>query len=275
MGPGVTVRTSARAMFFDWERLGRVLVKDGKSVLVEPRPDSTFEDFVPFLTGPVLAVLLHQSGKFVLHASSVEINGRTVAFLGAKGSGKSTLAAYLKARGHRVISDDIVPLSFVGDEAWTLPGFPRVKLFADSLTAIGQNPADFPTIHRFVDKRSFELTGPFINEPSRLNAIYILCSGNRPRIKSSNKTNAFIEIIKNTHLNKFLAELNCQAEYFQFCRRLVQDVPVFSLVRSNTFNEIEQTGKQLESHVAKIHIDGKGPCFSESEYNVTDVAGVA
>jgi hypothetical protein len=68
--PGVKVRAARQAMFFDWDRLGKVLVRGGREVIVEPDADTLEEDLQPFLTGAVLAVLLHQRGSFVLHASA-------------------------------------------------------------------------------------------------------------------------------------------------------------------------------------------------------------
>ena len=42
----------------------------------------------------------------VIHASSVEFNGRAVLILGPSGSGKSSLALELMSRGARLVSDD-------------------------------------------------------------------------------------------------------------------------------------------------------------------------
>ena len=42
----------------------------------------------------------------VMHASSVEFNGRAVLILGSSGSGKSGLALELMSRGARLVSDD-------------------------------------------------------------------------------------------------------------------------------------------------------------------------
>jgi hypothetical protein len=250
--PGVKVRASQKAMYFDWARLGKVIIEGGEKVIVDPEPDTLVEDFHPFLTGPVLAVLLHQRGLFVLHASAVEIDGSVVAFLGSKGDGKSTLAACLKSRGHRLVSDDIVPVKFAADEVLTLPGAPRIKLFNDSIEAIGANPAQFPKIHRFVEKRSFRFFQPVSPAPVRLDAVYILTADDSINISRLNPVESFIEVIRNTHLNRYLEALNCQTEYFEFCRKFVASVPVFRLARPHDFEKIGRIGELLEKHRAEI-----------------------
>lgn len=256
--PGVRVRASKRAMYFEWDRLGKVLVSGGREVVIEPDAETLEEDLHPFLTGPVLSVLLHQRGCFVLHASAVEIGGAGVAFMGAKGFGKSTLAGYLKTRGHRLLSDDIVPLtSAAGGEILTIPGFPRVKLYDDSIEAMGERPDDFPTIHRFVEKRSFQLDKPFSTRPERLRGIYVLSDGEKVEIEQVSAVEGFIEIIKNTHLNRFLEDLDCQKEYFDFCRKLIGKVPVYRLRRPSDLGKLNEALELLKAHASGIGRGGE------------------
>lgn len=250
--PGVKIRASKRAMYFDWDRLGKVFVREGREVIVQPEAETLEEDLHPFLTGPVLAVLLHQRGFFVLHSSAVEINGTTVAFLGAKGFGKSTLAGYLKSKGHRLISDDIVPVNFTKDEVLIYPGFPRIKLYDDAIEAIGQKPANFPRIHRFVEKRSFQCPDSFSLNPIPLNAVYILNENKNVSVEEISQADAFIEVSKNTHLNRFLEALNCQSEYFKYCQKLIQKIPVFRLNRPQDFSKMEDVVSLLENHALKV-----------------------
>jgi hypothetical protein len=227
-------------------------VRGGREVIVEPDADTLEEDLQPFLTGAVLAVLLHQRGSFVLHASAVEIGGAAGAFLGAKGFGKSTLAGFLKTKGFRLISDDIVPVGFQNGNAMTTPGFPRIKLYDDVIEAIGEKPSDYPTIHRFVEKRSFYCNEPFRSEPARLRAVYILNDGETVEIEKIEPVEAFIEISKNTHLNRFLEPLECRREYFEYGRKLIQTVPVFRLSRRADFGAMNEIAEKLEKHTAEI-----------------------
>lgn len=245
---GVKIRATKNVMYFDWERLGKVLVREGREVIADPDDCTLEEDFQPFLTGPVLAVLLHQRGHFVLHSSAVEIDGAAVAFLGAKGFGKSTLAGFLAKKGCRFISDDILPITYKSGKAMTMPGFPRIKLYDNAIKAIGENPSDYPKIHRFVEKRSFYPDEPFQTESVQLNAAYILGDGEKAEIKEINPVDAFIEISKNTHLNRYMEALQCRREYFEHCRKFIKAVPVFHLRRHSDLGAMDEIAEKLEKH---------------------------
>lgn len=249
--PGAKFRFSERAAYLEWDRVGKVMVCDGKRVVVEPDPGSTLEDFSPFLTGPVLTVLLHQRGYFVLHASSVAVGNVGVAFVGPKGFGKSTMAAYLKARGHRLISDDIVPLSVGKEAVWTVSGFQRIKLYDDSIEAVGANPTEFPTIHRFASKRSFQLKNVLENESIQLHSIYIINASENLGISELSKADAFIELMKNAHLSRFLDVTKSQKAYFSLCKDITNLVPLFRLDRPNSLSELESIAETLEKHISR------------------------
>ena len=61
-------------------------------------------------SGLLVSVLLALRGEFALHASTVEVDGRAVAFIGESGMGKSTLAAMACATGAKLVTDDLLRL---------------------------------------------------------------------------------------------------------------------------------------------------------------------
>ena len=89
--------------------------------------------------GPGLGVLLHRRGHLVLHGSAVDVGGRAVVLVGHKGAGKSTSAAALVARGHRLLTDDLVAL----DDGRVLPGPTQMKLWGASAGALGVETEPF------------------------------------------------------------------------------------------------------------------------------------
>lgn len=255
--PGCRILVDENAMCIEWDRVGRFLVREGREVLVDADADATEEDLQPFLTGPILAVLLHQRGSFVLHSSSVVIDGGAVVFLGNKGDGKSTLAAHLQVRGHQLISDDLVPIGFEGSSVITSPGFPRVKLFDDSIVAAGEQPSDFPVIHRFVDKRSFRFAETFPTAPYKIRAIYVLSEAEAVGLEELNPTTAFIEVTKNSFLNRFLAAMNSQRSHFEQCHRLVTSVPVRKLSRPHNFAAMDEVCSLLQEDAGRIAVTSR------------------
>jgi hypothetical protein len=245
---GRRVLVTENAFCIEWDKVGRILIQGGHEVLVDPEPGVPDDDLQPFLTGPVLAVLLHQQGNFVLHASAVAINGAAVLFLGSKGDGKSTLAAHLQVRGHQLISDDIVPVSFFDTEAVILPGFPRLKLYEDAIVAVGERPDRYPLIHRYVDKRSFRYSEEFPQGPLKLVGVYILTDSDRVRLEPMNPSSSFIEVTKHSFLNRFLAAMNSRQEHFKQCDQLVRSIPIANLSRPHHFEAMDEVCAVLEGH---------------------------
>lgn len=66
--------------------------------------------------------------RLLLHAGSVAIGGRLMAFPAPGRAGKSTLAAQLACRGGRVFSDDLLALDLASGQAVALGIAPRVRL---------------------------------------------------------------------------------------------------------------------------------------------------
>ena len=85
-GYGTTARASTEAVTFHWRGVGTALVRGGRDVIVEPDPGIDERDLSPYLNGSILAVLLHQRGLLVLHASAVVLNGQAVRILRRQGS---------------------------------------------------------------------------------------------------------------------------------------------------------------------------------------------
>lgn len=106
-----------------------------------PGQDSNTAAVRADLLGRVLAMAAHGGGALVLHASAVTIEGGVIAFLGPKQAGKSTLAMALVRRGARLVTDDMLAVRFDPDGPVAAPGVQRVRLWPDSVRAIGARAA--------------------------------------------------------------------------------------------------------------------------------------
>ena len=75
--------------------------------------DSWPAAMMPVLSSCLLmAVLLALRGDYALHASTVELKGRALAFVGGPGAGKSTMAALMCSEGARLLTDDLLRTDF-------------------------------------------------------------------------------------------------------------------------------------------------------------------
>jgi hypothetical protein len=118
--------------FLRWTDLFEFLVSpDGELVACRRLEKATPESFQTYLLGQVLSMSLVKLGYEPLHATTVVVEGKAVAFLGQSGYGKSTLGAVFLHAGYKVLTDDLLLIRDVDGTLYGFPGPPRVKLFPE------------------------------------------------------------------------------------------------------------------------------------------------
>lgn len=119
--PDYTVRLRAPR---PWRRMIRpsVLI-DGDFVLPDAAPLPLAHGLLAAEMGMNLQLALGHRRHLLLHASTVERDGRALVMTGESGSGKSTLAALLAAAGWRLMGDEFALLDCA---TGLLHGFPRL-----------------------------------------------------------------------------------------------------------------------------------------------------
>lgn len=106
-----------------------IVSADGSDVACARLGDADQRTFEANLLNFVLSAALTLRGEEPLHATVLERGGHAFALLGPSGAGKSTLAAFLIAHGARLITDDMLRLTFANGRALAHHGPHRLKLF--------------------------------------------------------------------------------------------------------------------------------------------------
>lgn len=248
IGAGVSARPGE--LLIDYETAA-FLVRDGKEITVQPKPGAADGDVRAYLLGSAIGAILHQRGLLPLHANAVEIDGRAVAFAGPSGSGKSTLAAWFRARGHRLLSDDVCAISFSpSGEAMAWPGIPRIKLFSDTLAAFGFDPRTLDRVVNWEDKFSLPLAPGATPESLLLERIYVLkAASTGPQIRELTGSAAFEAVASNIYRAEFAAPLGQAAARFANTVQVLKCARVFEAERALGFDVFETEAARLEAHV--------------------------
>jgi hypothetical protein len=235
-------------MQFDFPSLGRFRVSGGREIVVEPAPDADPDFLRTCLLGPVLAAVLHQRGLLVLHASAVLIDGTAVALLGSKGWGKSTLAAALRARGHSLIADDVSAVDTSAGTPKVFPAFPQLKLWPQTVTALGLDASALPRLRRNMEKRSYHVDTRFHVDPVSLGCLYVLEVGDSLAIEPLDRRDAFSELVRHTYFLRYLESSGATVRHFDHCASLVRRVKVFRIVRPPSLGLLDATATLVEEH---------------------------
>jgi hypothetical protein len=206
------------------------------------------------ILGAGFALLLHQRGLLVLHASAVEIGGGVVGFLGGAGWGKSTTAAALHACGHGFVCDDVLALALNdARRPIVLPTFPQLKLWPQVIASLGDDPETLPRVHSSEDKRVRRVAGRFASAPLPLACIYVLDGGNRTEIERLGSQEAFVELTRHSYAVHLLDATGATARHFGQCAGLANRVPVCRLRRENSLASLPRLAQAVQDHLA--HLD--------------------
>jgi hypothetical protein len=232
-----------------WKDVGTFLIRGGREIIIEALPGVEERVIRLFLLGAVLAVLLHQRGILVLHASVVVVNGKVIAFLGEKGWGKSTLAAALHARGHLLVSDDLLAMDLNGTGTPLVrPGFPQFKLWPDAISSVGGDPETLPRLHPEFEKRASPVTYNFLQFPLPLRHIFILGESPTLETESIQPQMALAEVLRHSHAVRFLKSLGATTAHFRQCVSLVNSASICRLKRPYSLAILPELTRLVEEY---------------------------
>lgn len=238
--------------FADWQALpgrfliavagiGRFLVTDGRSIQVEPAPGVAHDDLVSYLLGSALAALLQQRRILPLHASALQTEFGAILIAATSGTGKSTLAGALQARGLAQMSDDVTGIVFdPAGRAIALSAFPGVRLWPDSVTALGRQNDNSRPVRPGLDKAYLRIEN-FCAEPQPIRAVIGLEVHNRPDISVTPlpAQDRASWIISHTFRKRFMRGHGLNDFHFQAATALARQVEMIQLRRPSEGSSVD------------------------------------
>jgi HPr Serine kinase C-terminal domain len=233
--------------------VGVMTVRDGRRIELAPVHDASRRTVRLALLGQGMAVLLHQRGFLVWHASAVEIGGQAVAFLGDSGSGKSTLAAALHTRGHRLVADDVVAVRIGPQGPEVYAGFPQLKLWPDALGALGLDAGALRRVEPGLEKRAHRIDGGFAERAVLpLAQVHIVDEGPTVELAPVRPHEAFLALVRFAYGIQRLEGVT-GLEHFRARSEIVRRTPVYRLSRpwdlSVMHSVVDRVEGELESRV--------------------------
>jgi hypothetical protein len=235
-----------------WKDAGAFLVREGREIVIDPVPTAEEAMLRVGVLGPVLGVLLHQRGWLALHASAVATADGIVAFMGEQGQGKSTMAAAMYDRGHRLVADDItaVRIDKATGSAMVQPGFPQLKLWPESVAALGADPESVPRLVPGFEKRARRALREFSMDLSPLRRLYVLAEGETLHVETLEPQKALMELVGHSYVGRILRDVGASTHLLQ-CSSLVKNVPVRSLIRPRSLSSLPEVVRLVEEDLAQ------------------------
>lgn len=233
-----------------WQELGTFSIRNGSEIIIDAPPEIEEKNLHPALLGACMAVVLHQRGFLILHASAVSIQERVIAFVGDKGWGKSTMAVSLTEKGYQLVTDDVLAIDLNGDLPLVFPSFPQLKLCPDALESIGKDPETLPRVMPQVKKRQYRLDREFSIDPIPLQSIYLLNKGNQLSINQINSKDKILPLLAHSYGARFGKKLLHLGEkqHFLQCTELVNQIGIYHLQRPSDLSLMPQIADLVIQH---------------------------
>lgn len=248
------LRADANEVCFYWNKVGACLVRGGCEIIVDPDSavDQPDQQILPCLILVIpLAMLLHQRGLLILHASAVAVNGGVVAFLGKSGQGKSTTAAALHQLGYPFVTDDVLAITFDGaGKATVFPSFPQLRLLPESAASLGDNPETLPLLYPNSEKRARSVSDSFQQTRLPLKRIYVLSDGSYRSVEPLKPQSAFLEVMAQSYPGQnLLKATGTGTAKFQRGVQLVNCVSICRLTRLRSLSALSNLAKFVEEDI--------------------------
>jgi hypothetical protein len=192
----------------------------------------------PHLAGALSFALLRR-GHDPIHATCIVVEGRAAALIGSSGAGKSTLAAAFIARGHRLLTDDLM---VVGSDRrggfLAQPGMATIKLWPDSARSV---PDPRRRDGDLVDARAEKLSFPIDHSqrqhhPTPLAAMYVVerVPSHEIGLAAISQREGFLRLTENT-FNTRVVDAERLERHLAATSALVRAVPMRSLTYPSDF----------------------------------------
>lgn len=214
------IRATDDEAYVCWKDVGSFMLTGGREIIYTPVPG--VERLLSLcILGPVLAVLLHQMGHPVLHASAVAGPRGALVFMGECGCGKSTIAAALWAHGFPLVTDDVLTIIDENDSLMVAPGTPNIKILPEAARTLGYLPEELPGFSPDLDKRSLHLDTGTFPHPLPIECAFVISEGDTQEIEPLSASEAMIETIRHSYCARILNGQRV-AMHFGQCARLAE-----------------------------------------------------
>ena len=209
----------------------------GDEIILAPVAGVAPEVLRLFLLSRPLAMLLQLRGLFVLHGSSISLEGKAVIFVGTKRAGKSTTAGAFHRRGAVVLSDDISAVDVTTDPPNISAGWQRIKLWPDALAALGHGPSTSELLRTGIDKRAQFVPRALPGAAIDVTRIYLLCPAEQLEIEALAAADRCMALVRHAYASPHWVGNEREVELFGPASHLAATV---SIQRLHIPREISQ-----------------------------------
>lgn len=242
---GCEAYVSGQTHFWFHDSDSRLRVRGGEVVTIssEGTPGRSLRALI---RGPGFGSVCVQRERVALHASAVAVDGAAVAFCGPSGRGKSTAAAACYARGHEVVTDDLMSVAPRDGAAVVSPGVPTVAVDSSVVDRLGlcTGRQDGHGSTARVDA-----SDRFVAGPSRLERVYLIEDGEDVAVEQLTPPEQTFVLLDASLALYPEAEWSAVDTHLSVCGRVGELTTVKRLVRPRSMARLSEVVSVVEADV--------------------------
>ncbi|MBD1378843.1 aldolase [Metabacillus arenae] len=212
-------------------------VEDGKRILYSPFIGVDENKLRLYILGSCMGILLMQRKILPLHGSVIKMNGKAIAIIGESGAGKSTLASAFIRYGYKLLTDDVIAVSFSNENLpMVTASYPQQKLWEESLNQFGMNVSQYRPLFERETKYAVPVRSNFYSEPLPLAGVFELIKTDKDQIgiQPINKLERLRTLYTHTYRNFLIPKLGLMNWHFQTAANLSNQIEMYQLQRPLT-----------------------------------------
>lgn len=230
---GLRFQAAENEFLLHVDNVASFYVKNGDSITIKKKENADDDSVRLFLLGSALGALLMQRDMIPMHGSTVKIDDYCIVITGVSGVGKSTLAAQFFKQDYQILSDDVSAIKLENKQAFIVPSYPQIKLWADAIRKFNDNPGSHRKLRDNIEKFGIKIHKQYYTKPLPVKAVFILNTKNTEgidfdEVKGIEKFNA---LRRNTYRFQFVDGLNKQKEHFQTINQIASLIKVYRITR--------------------------------------------
>jgi hypothetical protein len=232
-----TYKVQENIVIFKIHNTAIFYIENGNKIFVSPNRDADEDKIRLFLLGTCMGVLLLQRKIIPFHGSAIEIDGKAYAIIGDSGAGKSTLASAFIKQGYKLLSDDVIAVTFSENHIpIVIPSYPQQKLWKESLNEFGMDSKKYRPIIQREAKFAIPVTESFISEAVPLRGIFELVKSeddniNFRRISGMERLQL---LFSHTYRNFLIELLDLLEWHFTCSTEIIKQTEIFEIRRPTT-----------------------------------------
>jgi hypothetical protein len=230
-------------------------ITGGHTITVAPSPHCDMRKLRLYLLGSCMGVILLNRRILPLHGSAFVIDGKAYAIVGESGAGKSTLAAYCAGQGYKLLTDDVIAVSFdsANGHPMVIPSYPQQKLWEESIDGLKLEHQSYEMLYEEQDRTKYAvpLQDRFVTETIPLAGVFELNKSEHSDIsleKLSGITSMPL-LFTHTYRNFLVSPLRLNQWHFTATAAIAAQMSIYRLLRPASRFTVQQLFNTIMSQV--------------------------